>query len=327
MQIRMFWVTAMVACSAVDLLAQGPTVVALCPDPWCAVIASTGNLYFTSSMAEEFGPDSASFYRTSKTATVGGEGLLYQETGDRPGAYYFGKPVWAYTSGTYYGYFAANYSDFGVYTSQIKRVPLAGGSAVTIGYPPGYIGSKDLVTDGLRLYWADATGIRSMPIAGGAIATLVSSHGTALFLIGGVDADYLYYSVGSLIRQVPKSGGASATLITAPHVVTAIYAHAGSVTTIHWGEKDGAVRSLDGYLTLTHVGPNPGRNVTSVGFDGARMLWIDCAQPGDYSCDVKVKDSAGIRVVSSGCARRGNLQWDAASMYWAGGGAIHRYVY
>ena len=117
-----------------------PTAVANCAI--CSgLVSSTGNLYFTSYGINEFGPDSTSFYRTGKTSSPGTEGLLYREQGDRPGFYYFGSVVWAKPD-TYYGYFVANYNDFGVHTSQIKRAPLAGGNAIILAAAPAYIGSR-----------------------------------------------------------------------------------------------------------------------------------------------------------------------------------------
>jgi hypothetical protein len=353
MSIRVCWQATLIACSAICVFAQDPlrepepeastvnlnqpsdttslqasvNVVAYCGDV-CGFIASTGNLYFTSAYNNEFDPDTASFYRTSKSGTPGSERLLYQESGDRPGNYFFGRPVWAYTNGTYYGYFAANYSDFGVYTSQIKRIPLAGGSAVTLAYAPDYIGGQDLVTDGSRLFWADRRGIRSMPIEGGAIQTLVPVSGSARVLIG-LDATHLYYTLGTSLYRILKAGGPSTALATASKTITAIWVDTRYGTTglwaVFWGEKDGAVRRIgtSGYLT-TYRDSYPGRDITSVGYTGIGLLWIECTQPGNSYCNIR--KNYGTPVADGGVGAR-NLQWDSTSFYWVGSGSIRRSVY
>ena len=46
------------------------------------LIASTGNLYWTSNAIDEFGPDVSAVYRASKDNSPGAEATLYQEAGD-----------------------------------------------------------------------------------------------------------------------------------------------------------------------------------------------------------------------------------------------------
>ncbi len=350
MSIRLFRAASLIACSAVTLLAQEPSdqqesvasrvtvnqqenqsaapaaaglaAVAYCNTTCTGFTTSTGNLYFTTYQIDEFGSNSvASLYRTSKTGTPGSAGLLYEEVGEQN----FGMPVWAYVGGTYYAYFSANYNNFGVHTSQIKRVPLSGGSAIILAYSPAPITS--LLTDGARLFWADTSGIRSMPIGGGAIQSLATIQGTGRILIG-LDANYVYYSIGSAIRRIPKTGGTSTLIVAAPSVVTALYVAARSSTTLFWGEQSGAVRSLGASGLQTHQNSISGRSATWVGFDGIRVLWIDCTQPGNSYCTVKTKlgTNPATPVTGAGVGA-GNLQWDATSMYWNNVASIEKYVH
>src|SRR4051794_37307688 len=90
--------------------AHGPSLVAYC-DICGGLVSSTGNLYFTNFGINEFGPSSASFYRTGKYSAPGTEGLLYHELGSP--YFNFGNVAWAYVDGTYYGYFVANYDQGG----------------------------------------------------------------------------------------------------------------------------------------------------------------------------------------------------------------------
>jgi hypothetical protein len=288
------------------------------------LVSSTGNLYWTSAAIDEFGPDSATVYRASKSNTPGRESVLYRESGDRSGYYYFGNIVWALTD-TYYGYFVANYNDGGVATSQIKRVPLAAGSAVVLANSPQPIGTRDLATDGTRLFWADADAIRSIPIGGGALTTLASGGGIARL---GVDANYVYFGQRNALKRVSKTGGVVTTLVSAPSNINALYVSTSNAT-VYWGEVGGAVRSVPaaGGGVTNHQTPIAGRDVTSVGFDGARVLWTDCAEPGNTSCAVRKRQGGTTTTISSGSVGAGHLQFDAASLYWGDVTGLHKYVY
>ncbi len=138
---------------------------------------STGNLYWTTHYLNEFGPSSATVYRASKSNSPGLEQALYTEYYN--GWFYFGDLTYALTS-NWYGYFAVNYPSSNI--SRIKRVPLTGGSAVTLGTSPSLVGMRDIVNDGSYLYWADATGLRKMAIGGGTVTTLAT--GTSLSSVG-----------------------------------------------------------------------------------------------------------------------------------------------
>src|SRR5215510_5543331 len=163
------------------------------------LVSSTGNLYWTATVYEESGPDAPTVFRASKGNVPGAESVLYREIGDDR---FFGNIVWA-NPGAFFGYFVANYQSGGVLTSQIKRVPLAGGPAVVIANSPAYIGSRDLVTDGTTLFWVDAGGIRSVPVVGGPVTTLyTSSFVTRL----AVDSTNIYFGEEFLIFRKPKAG-------------------------------------------------------------------------------------------------------------------------
>ena len=68
------------------------------------LIASTGNLYWTSTIYDEFGPDISTVWRAGKNNVPGNEIILYREYGDDR---YFGDIVYA-NPGAFYGYFVAN---------------------------------------------------------------------------------------------------------------------------------------------------------------------------------------------------------------------------
>jgi len=288
------------------------------------LIASTGNLYWTSTLYDEFGPDSAVVWRASKGNVPGSEFPLYSESGDDR---FFGAIVYA-NPGAFFGYFVANYIGPGGITSQIKRVPLTGGPAVVIASSPAPIASRDLVTDGTRLFWVDAGGIRSVALAGGAVTTLRSS--TVITRLR-VDSSFIYYGEEFLIFRMPKAGGIGSVVVSTSGRVSALHVDP-AIGWLFWGEIGGGVRATPstqsgGGAQATYQASIAGRDVTSVGWDGSRVLWTDCAQPGNTSCRV-MKRQAGInQTLSASGVGNGFLQWDTASLYWGDAGALRKFVH
>ncbi len=195
------------------------------------LIASTGNLYWTSKIQDEFGPDISTVWRAGKNNVPGNETVLYREYGDDR---FFGDIVYA-NPGTFYGYFVTNYQVGGSVSSQIKRVPLTGGPAIVIANSPAAVGSRDLVTDGTTLFWVDAGGIRSVPLGGGPVTTLRSSDFVTRLRI---DSSYIYYGEEFLIFRMPKSGGSERVVVSTSGKVTALHVDA-SIGWLIWGEQGG----------------------------------------------------------------------------------------
>ena len=286
------------------------------------LIASTGNLYWTSLGRDEFGPDVSTVWRAGKGNVPGSESVLYREYGDDR---YFGAIVYA-NPGAFYGYFVANYQTPTGFVSQIKRVPLTGGSAVVIANSPAPIASRDLVTDGATLFWVDAGGIRSVPVGGGPITTIRASASITRLR---VDASYLYYGEEYLIFRRSKTSTADRVVASTSGYVTALHVDAG-IGWLFWGEEGGGVLATTTEPQgprVTYQLPSPGRDVTSVGWDGSRVLWSDCHQPGNTGCTVKKRQGGITQVVTSNKVGVGNLQWDATRIFWGDAGFLRRYVH
>ena len=135
------------------------------------------------------------------------------------------------------------------------------------------------------------------------------------------DSTFVYYGEGPRIRRVRKTGGPREIIFTAANTITALYVTApasGPTGTVYWGELGGAVRSMPvtGGATTTYRQPSTGRTVASVGFDGSRVLWIDCQASGLTPCAVRKRQNGTTTTVSSGVPHAGHLQWDATTMYW-----------
>jgi len=292
---------------------------------------STGNLYWTKSGTNALGEQAASFMRMSKTNPPGDEVALY--TAGAPGSYTFGNVVWALAD-TYYGYFSVTYDGResgprrpATSGSEIIRVPLAGGEAKVIATSPSLIGTRDLATDGTSLYWEDATGIRSTPLPdGGTVTTLAE---TVLTSHVGLDANSVYFEAGSLIESVPKAGGLRTLLVTAYANITTFYIDANGY--IFWGEEGGAVheQTLDTNSVFTFQNPIAGRNVISVGLDGTHTVWIDCAEPSNDDCQVRIYDpwDGTFTVPQPPSTGANHLQCDSTSEYWSDQTGIKRYVW
>lgn len=313
--------------AAVSLAAEVPLASAAGPftvanSSPVGLIASTGNLYWTSEYLNEFGPSSTWVFRASKNNTSGNEIVLYEESG--PTRPWFGGVVYA-NVGAWYGYFIANYGDS---FSYIKRVPLAGGAATIIATPPAFVGGRDLKTDGSYLYWADAGGIRRVPIGGGAITTLVSNT-TSRHL--SLDASYIYFDAGTSIRRVPKIGGAVTTQAIASSAVTDLYIYVTATgNTIYWSEEGAAVKSrvVGATTNTTHQPTIAGRRASSVGFDGSRVLWIDCTAPGNSFCRVRKRQgSVTTTIVGVAGVGASYLVWDSTQVFWGTASQLKKYVH
>ncbi len=280
------------------------------------LIASTGNLYWTSYAIDEFGPDSASVWRASKSNTPGSEVLLYRESGDTADFRYFGSLCYANIGGNWFGYFVANYGA----TSQLKRVPLTGGAAITLATSPGFIGTRDLVTDGATLFWADSAGLRSMPIGGGAVTTMTSGTALSKVVLG---ATQLFYSDGATLRGVAKAGGVTFGVATDSSAVSALAINASGV--LYWGTLGGAVRSVrPGSGSSTLQNPIAGRQTTSVDYDGNRAVWTDCTYPNTNSCAVRTRQFLFNVTLASGGVGTGKLQSDASHLYFGEAGGLKK---
>jgi hypothetical protein len=301
-----------------DAYASNPSYVAASSPT--RLIQSTGNLYWTTYNLNEFGPSSASVYRASKTSTPGSERLLYRESATG-GFFYFGDLTYASVGGVWYGYFVANYTQLGI--SQIKRIPLAGGAAVTLATSPRPVGTRDLKTDGAFLFWADDQGLRRMPIGGGAVTTIVA--GTALRSVG-LDSTRVYFSDGKALKSMPKTGGQTTTYVVGSTDVTAMYLHRASANSvIYWGDASGAVKSYAiGAGTTIHQSAITGRWTTSVSFDGTRVLWTDCVNGNQ--CNVRKRQNGTTTVVRGSGVGSSNVQGDATAMFW-GDGSVMKYVH
>lgn len=296
------------------------------------LLQSTGNLYWTGAQTAQVvvaartargaaaqtvqGTSEAVVYRASKTNQPGQERVLYAEASSPLSPVNFQAITYANVGGSWYGYFVANYPLW--HESVIKRVPLTGGAAVVLATSPAAIGTRDLVTDGSSLYWADAGGIRKLAINGGAVQTLASGGAFAHL---GLYGSSLYYSSGNDILTVPASGGAPTTLVSAPSAITALYPPS-TANGLLWGEANGSVTSLDGDIYYEFQAPVAGVNVTSVSVAGSYVVWANCF-PG--WCQIDGNDN-GIVVSAATSGTPVDAQGDGGAWYWGDPSGLEKFA-
>lgn len=300
--------------SPTTLLANGTRLVSSRkPD---GMILSQGNLYFTSHDAA-----GAAVWRTAQTSIPGQETILYWE----PGAV-FGDITFANVNGSFFGYFFATKTNRQVVT--IKRVSLTGGAATVLATIPTFDLAKthrNLVTDGVNLYWQDKTSVRKLAIGGGASTVLDTTPATAKPTAGvDIKDNRVLYASGNNIRFVPTAGTFVSptirTLVTTLGRVTTL--HVLSSVTFYWGEENGTVRRKIG-PNITTLESKPGFVPTSIaGFPISPEAWTQCSSE---FCELRrlgfVVDSRfpidaeplGISVNSS-----------SGPLFWGDAAGIHR---
>jgi hypothetical protein len=291
----------------------GPTTVPISFRKPDGLILSQANLYFTSHDSS-----GAAVWRTAQNSSPGQEGVLYWEQGAR-----FGDIVFAKVDGSFFGYFFSKKA--GVIT--IKRVPLAGGTTTTLATVTDVDveeSHRNLVTDGVSLFWQDRRAVRKMPIRGGAVAVLdrtrLNEHSAGIAL----QLENLIYASEDKIHFVPKSGAATTDpsvriIATALSRVTALHLGFGDV---YWGEQSGAVRRKRG-STITALPHTTNLIPSSISRNGAlQEAWTSC---DSQSCTLRIEfvsisgpsmpigaGALGVTVISSG------------DVFWGDAAGVHR---
>lgn len=295
--------------------AQGQLVSSRKPD---GLILSTGNLYFTSHDAA-----GAAVWRTSQTSTPGQESVLYWEAGAT-----FGDIVFAQVGGNFFGYFFAQKG--AVIT--IRRVPLAGGNPTVLATVTNIDvanSHRNLVTDGVSLFWQDVSAVRKMPIGGGTVTVLDQTTPNTPTAGIALQNDRIIYANVNAVRFVPKVGAittpALRTIFTATSTITAL--HVGS-NAIYWGERGGFVRAKVG-TTIKTLPSTPNlipTSISSSGFGAAVFeAWTQCggsvcrlhsvSQISTGSSSVISANALGVSVIPSG---------NNVIVFWGDATGVHR---
>lgn len=283
------------------------------------LILSEGNIYFTSHDASL-----ATVWRTAQGSSPGQESVLYCE----PNAV-FGDIVFAKVNGDFFGYFLATTKTGAPIT--IKRVPLTGGTATVLANVGNNIdvanSHRNLVTDGVNLYWQDDQAIRKMPIGGGAITVLDTVTPNTPTAGLALQNDRIIYASVANIRFVHKNGDITSPLVrtiaTASARVTALFAVSNGV---YWGEQGGAVRLKVG-ATVTTLPSAAGLVPTSIstnGFTaGAAQAWTQCGQ----TCKLQLAFPVLNSLIPIGADAFGVTVTSSGSVFWGDAAGVHRQTF
>ena len=175
-----------------------------------------------------------------------------------------------------------------------------------------------------------------MPIGGGPI-TILARTGTASQI--ALDAHNVYFNSGASgasVYRVPKAGGAATLQASASSAVTDLYVHAsGSHTTLYWSAANAAVHSyaVGDTTPITYQPATQDRFATSIGFDGAHVLWTDCtttyqsATDTENDCRVNEHKAGATLQIYSDQEYAGHIVADSAQVFWSQGSGIQRYVH
>jgi hypothetical protein len=271
--------------------AQEALTTTLALGPVGGLVQSTGNLYWTTNTYDAAtGLYTAAVHRGSKGNQPGQESTLASEVSSTPVTY--GAITWAFP-GTYYGYFVANYGA----VSQIKRVPLGGGSAVVLATSPASVGARQtLQNDGASLYWGDAAGVQKIPLAGGPVTTLASAANGVGAL--GIGNNTVYYTAGPDIYSVPKVGGTSVVFSHSPQnaPIGALFVQPTPVDTLYWGDDTGEVfRETSASRRRFQGSPlNGPARISSIAYNGGYIFWTECPPGGAGPCQVARMSDIGF---------------------------------
>jgi len=281
------------------------------------MILSTGNIYFTSHDAS-----GAHVFRTAQSSVPGQEIELYHE----PAASRFGDIVFANVGGTYFGYFWAQSGG----NATIKRILLTGSPVATVLTPPvndiDIVNSHhNLATDGVNLYWQQASSVRKMAIGGGPVTTLdPSTPNTPTAGVYLNNGNIVYASVNA-VRFVPTTGAITSPLVrtiaTANTTVTSILPVANGT---YWGDRSGAIQLKLGSTTYTiqsSTGMVPTSMATNGYTAGGALVWTQCAST---SCQMRFDFPAGNW--ASGVANNaiGAAITSYGSVFWGDDLGVHR---
>ena len=281
------------------------------------MILSTGNLYFTSHDAA-----TATVWRTAQSSSPGQEILLYSEAGA-----VFGDLVYANVGGSWWGYLFCQNAGL----VAIKRVPLTGGAATTLAVVKNVDvlnSHRNLITDGVSLFWQDDVSVRKMPIGGGTVTVLDTTTPNTPTAGLALQNGNVIYASSNAIRYVPVGGALTVpllrTIVNAASRVTALYAVSNGV---YWGENSGAVRVRVGSATTT-LPSTPGLVPTSISTNGytagAAQAWTQCA---GSSCRLQYAFPAWNASVPIAAGALGVTVTSTGYVYYGDDGGVHRQVF
>jgi hypothetical protein len=240
-----------------------------------------------------------------------------------------GTPV-ALVSGTDNGAFLAIDSTdaywFGPDDGTIKKVPLAGGSAVAVlsnlSNDP-----IEIAVDATNIYWTNGGSIHDVPLGGGmnktlaTDSTLTDQYQTQCLAVSSAG---IFATTANSILMFPLAGGAATTLASGqmPLAITA------DATSVYWTNAPGGAQPTGSVMSVSATGGTPVTLATlaalavpaAITVDATNVYWVEALG------SVKKVPLAGGTPVTLAAAPNnpGGIAVDATSVYWtdSAGGTV-----
>jgi hypothetical protein len=187
---------------------------------------------------------------------------------------------------------------------------------------------RNLVTDGVNLYWQDVDSIRKMPIRGGTITVLDQARpNTPTAGLALQNGNIIYASVAD-IRFVPTGGTttppSARTIVTASGRVLALHA---VLNFVYWGDESGGVRVITSGSTPVNL---PSAHLwatsisTSVRGGVYAQAWTQCnSQSCKLHFDIPSGESSMYDIDPD--ARDVSIN-DAGIVFWGDAAGVHRHL-
>lgn len=208
----------------------------------------------------------------------------------------------------------------------IVKVPITGGSPVTVAVANGAVYHRGLSVDNTFVYWADKDGVKRATKDGASTVTLFSDrrvHDLA------IDVAYVYWTRGLIgsgeIRRIDKSGGTVQTLASGLHYPRDIYV---DESYIYWAEGTTLKRvPIVGGVPPTTIYSEAGSQMNSVVVSGPFLYWSQTDSSGSIgSGKVRRIPKAGgsMTDIETGLSGPRSINLDSQSVYWGDADGIKR---
>ncbi len=212
-------------------------------------------------------------------------------------------------------------------SGNIVKVPIIGGSPVTVATANGAIYHRGISVDNTFVYWADEDGVKRATKDGASTVTLFSDprvHDLA------IDVDYVYWTGGMIgsgeIRRIDKSGGTVQTLASSGlHYPRSLVVDEGYV---YWAEVTTLKRvSIAGGVPPTTIYSEAGSQMSSVAVSGSFLYWSQTDSGGSIgSGKVRHIPKAGgsMTDIETSLSGPDSINLDSQSVYWGDADGVKR---
>jgi len=212
-------------------------------------------------------------------------------------------------------------------SDNIVKIPITGGSPVTVAAANGAIYHRGISVDNTFVYWADDDGIKQATKDGASTVTLFSDprvHDLA------IDVDYVYWTGGMIgsgeIRRIDKSGGTVQTLASSGlHYPRSLVVDESYV---YWAEVTTLKRvSIAGGVPPTTIYSEAGSQMSSVAVSGSFLYWSQTDSGGSIgSGKVRRIPKAGgsMTDIETSLSGPGSINLDNQSVYWGDTDGVKR---